>query len=120
MILVERSGSEDLRGMGGMALRAPVLAAFFLIVTLAMLAMPGSSNFVGEFFILNGLFQEKIVFALLASAASRCPPTTPCASTSARCTTASPTGIDSREIGLAGGPVSAARPCILGLALYPS
>ena len=52
--------------MGGMALRAPVLAALFLIVTLATLAMPGSANFIGEFYILNGLFQAKIVFAFVA------------------------------------------------------
>ena len=65
-ILVERTGTEDLREMGGMALRAPVLAALFLIVTLATLAMPGSANFIGEFYILNGLFQAKIVFAFIA------------------------------------------------------
>ena len=52
--------------MGGMALRAPVLAALFLIVALATLAMPGSANFIGEFYILNGLFQAKIVFAIVA------------------------------------------------------
>ena len=28
--------------------------------------MPGSANFVGEFYILNGLFDSKIVFALVA------------------------------------------------------
>jgi NADH-quinone oxidoreductase subunit M len=65
-LLVERTGTEDIREMGGMALRAPVLAALFLIVALATLAMPGSANFVGEFYILNGLFQEKIVFAFIA------------------------------------------------------
>ena len=40
-MLLERTGSEDIREMGGMALRAPVLAALFLIVALATLAMPG-------------------------------------------------------------------------------
>src|SRR5262249_2506946 len=55
-----------IREMGGMALRAPVLAALFLIVALSTLAMPGSANFIGEFYILNGLFQEKIVFACIA------------------------------------------------------
>ena len=65
-ILVERTGTEDLRSMGGMAMRAPVLAALFLIVALATLAMPGSANFIGEFYILNGLFQSKIVFAIIA------------------------------------------------------
>ena len=52
--------------MGGMAIGAPVLAALFLIVTLATLAMPGSANFIGEFYILNGLFDAKIVFAIVA------------------------------------------------------
>ena len=65
-LLAERSGTEDLREMGGMAIRAPVLAALFLIVTLATLAMPGSANFIGEFYILNGLFDSKIVFAIVA------------------------------------------------------
>jgi NADH-quinone oxidoreductase subunit M len=69
VILVERTGTENITRMGGLALRAPVLAAFFLIVVMALLAMPGSSNFIGEFFILNGIFQEKVVFALIASVA---------------------------------------------------
>jgi NADH-quinone oxidoreductase subunit M len=60
-------GSELLADMGGIAFRAPVLAGLALIVTLATLAMPGSSNFVGEFMILLGLFKYKIVFALIAS-----------------------------------------------------
>ena len=66
-LLAERVGSEDLRDMGGLALRAPVLATMALIVTFAILAMPGSSNFVGEFLILLGTFQSKIVFAFVAS-----------------------------------------------------
>ena len=52
--------------MGGIAFRAPVLAALFLIVALANLAMPGSSNFVGEFLILLGVFNAKIVIAIVA------------------------------------------------------
>jgi NADH-quinone oxidoreductase subunit M len=59
-------GSEDIRDMGGIAFRAPVLAALFLIVTLANLAMPGSSNFVGEFLILLGVFHSKLVIAVIA------------------------------------------------------
>jgi NADH-quinone oxidoreductase subunit M len=66
-LLAERVGSEDLRDMGGLALRAPVLAAMALIVTFGVLAMPGSSNFIGEFMILLGTFESKIVFAIVAS-----------------------------------------------------
>jgi len=60
-------GSEDLRDMGGMAFRAPVLATLFLIVALATLAMPGSSNFVGEFLILLGAFDTSVLAAVIAS-----------------------------------------------------
>ena len=52
--------------MGGQALRAPVLAALFLVIAMANLAIPGSSNFAGEFYILNGVFQSKIVLAFIA------------------------------------------------------
>ncbi len=60
-------GSEKLAAMGGMAFRAPVLASLFLIVTLATLAMPGSSNFAGEFLILLGVFKAKLPIAMIAA-----------------------------------------------------
>jgi NADH-quinone oxidoreductase subunit M len=67
-LLARRAGgSEDIRDMGGIAFRAPVLATLFLIVALATLAIPGSSNFVGEFLILLGVFKAKLVIALIAS-----------------------------------------------------
>ncbi len=60
-------GSPTLDQMGGMALRAPVLAAVFLVVTLATLAMPGSPNFVGEILILFGAFEDKFVFGAVGT-----------------------------------------------------
>jgi NADH-quinone oxidoreductase subunit M len=45
-----------------------VLATLFLVVSLATLAMPGSSNFVGEFLILLGVFKAKLVIAIIAFA----------------------------------------------------
>ena len=69
LLLSERAGgSEDIRDMGGLGMRAPALASLFLIVAFATLAMPGSSNFVGEFYILLGVFTEKIVIAIVATA----------------------------------------------------
>ena len=41
LLAARAGGSEDLRDMGGIAFRAPVLASLFLIVALATLAMPG-------------------------------------------------------------------------------
>ncbi|HEY4997344.1 MAG TPA: NADH-quinone oxidoreductase subunit M [Solirubrobacteraceae bacterium] len=66
-LLAQRAGgSEDVREMGGIAFRAPVLASIFLVVALATLAIPGSSNFVGEFMILLGVFKAKLAIAVIA------------------------------------------------------
>ncbi|HWF35009.1 MAG TPA: NADH-quinone oxidoreductase subunit M [Solirubrobacteraceae bacterium] len=65
-LAVRCGGSEDIREMGGLAFRAPVLAALFLIVILANLAMPGSSNFAGEFLILLGVFKAKLAISVIA------------------------------------------------------
>jgi NADH-quinone oxidoreductase subunit M len=65
-LAVRAGGSEDLRDMGGIAFRAPVLAVLALIVALATLAMPGSSNFIGEFMILLGTFQAKTAVSVIA------------------------------------------------------
>jgi NADH-quinone oxidoreductase subunit M len=67
-LALRAGGSERLSEMGGIALRAPVLAALFLIVALATLAMPGSPNFVGEILILFGTFEDKLVYGIVASA----------------------------------------------------
>jgi NADH-quinone oxidoreductase subunit M len=60
-------GSEKLADMGGIAFRAPVLATLALITAFATLAIPGSSNFVGEFGILLGTFNSEMPIALIAS-----------------------------------------------------
>jgi NADH-quinone oxidoreductase subunit M len=119
-ILAERSGTEDLRKMGGMAMRAPVLAALFLIVTLATLAMPGSANFLGEFYILNGLFQSKIVFAIVAIVGVALSAYYALRLYQRTMHNRAPEGIESREIGLRDGLVLAPLVlCIVALALYP-
>ena len=68
-VLARRTGgSESLAQMGGIAMRAPVLAALFLVVGFATLAMPGTANFIGELLILFGAFESKLVFGIVASA----------------------------------------------------
>ena len=67
VLLGERFRTEDLREMGGGAARAPFLAALFMILTLATLAMPGTANFIGEFYILNSIFDAKLGFAVVAA-----------------------------------------------------
>jgi NADH-quinone oxidoreductase subunit M len=65
--LADRVRSDDLSKMGGLAFRAPFLAAIFLVVTMAVLALPGSANFVGEFYVLRGAFEVDIALAVIAS-----------------------------------------------------
>ncbi|MSW84660.1 MAG: NADH-quinone oxidoreductase subunit M [Actinobacteria bacterium] len=67
LLAARAGGSEDLRDMGGIAKRAPAFAALFLILSFALLAMPGSANFIGELFILIGLFQAKVAMAFIAA-----------------------------------------------------
>ena len=67
LLAARAGGSEDIRDMGGIAFKAPVLAVFFVITTFALLAMPGSSNFVGEFLILLGVFKTQMAIAIIAS-----------------------------------------------------
>jgi len=119
-LLAERSGTEDLKRMGGIAFRAPVLAALFLIVTLATLAMPGSSNFIGEFYILNALFQAKIVFAFIAITGVAMAAYYALRMYQGAMHRRLADGVESREIGLRDGLILAPLVlCILGLALYP-
>jgi NADH-quinone oxidoreductase subunit M len=68
LLAARSSGSEDIREMGGIAFRAPLLATVFLVVALATLAIPGSANFVGEFLILLGVFKAKLAIAAIAFA----------------------------------------------------
>jgi NADH-quinone oxidoreductase subunit M len=119
-LLFERAGTEDLRELGGMAMRAPVLAALFLVVTLATLAMPGSANFIGEFYILNGVFQAKIVYAFVASIGVALAAFYAIRLYQRTMHNRLPEGIVSREISVPDGvALGALVACIVGLALYP-
>jgi NADH-quinone oxidoreductase subunit M len=62
----ERTGTRDLREITGLNSRMPVLYAFFLIVTLAGLGLPGMNSFVGEFTIMLGAFQAAPALAVFA------------------------------------------------------
>jgi NADH-quinone oxidoreductase subunit M len=119
-VLAERAGTEDLREMGGLAMRAPILAAMFLIVTLATLAMPGSANFVGEFYILIGTFESKLVYALIASVGIAFAAFYAIRLYQRTMHNRLPAGVTSREISWRDGTVIAPLvACIVALALYP-
>ncbi len=66
-MLIARGGSRQIGDYGGVAAMAPVLAAVFLVAGLASLALPGTNSFVSEFLVLIGSFQDRPVFAVLAT-----------------------------------------------------
>ncbi len=68
VLAARAGGSESLSELGGMAMRAPLLATLFLITAFATLAMPGSGNFVGEVLVLFGTLQTHFVYGVVASA----------------------------------------------------
>ncbi|MEO7196861.1 MAG: NADH-quinone oxidoreductase subunit M, partial [Solirubrobacterales bacterium] len=120
-ILFERTGTEDIREMGGMAMRAPFLAILFMIVTLALLAMPGSANFVGEFYILSGVFHSKVAIALIASTGIALAAFYALRMYQRTMHNRLPEGLVSREITVREAVVVVPLVvCILSLALYPA
>ena len=66
MLISRGTGTEDMDRLGGLAKGAPRLAVAFLFITMAALALPGSNAFVGEFFILGGVFQQYAWMAVIA------------------------------------------------------
>jgi NADH-quinone oxidoreductase subunit M len=64
-----RSQSFDMTAMGGLATKAPVLAAFFVAATMASIGLPGFGNFWGEFTIFVALAETELTRWLVAPAA---------------------------------------------------
>jgi len=64
----QRLGTTDVVALGGLAARAPALAAFALVFAFAEAALPGTSGFPGEFLALLGAFREFGAPSLIALA----------------------------------------------------
>jgi NADH-quinone oxidoreductase subunit M len=62
----ERVKTRELSHFGGLSLRAPRLAVFMLIASMAALGLPGLSGFAGEFLILIGTWQTQPLYTCLA------------------------------------------------------
>lgn len=57
-MLYERNHSKEISKYGGVASKMPIFASFLMIYLLGSVALPGTSGFIGEFFILFGLFYD--------------------------------------------------------------
>jgi NADH-quinone oxidoreductase subunit M len=65
--LERRMGTRRRGQLGGLSVRAPMLAAVFLVLALAILGMPGLNGFVGEYLILLGAYARSWVLLLVAA-----------------------------------------------------
>lgn len=56
-IILSRTGTRQIADLGGIRGVAPTFALLFLIILLGSVALPLTNGFVGEFLLLNGLYQ---------------------------------------------------------------
>jgi NADH-quinone oxidoreductase subunit M len=65
-ILQQHTGKRDLGSLGGIRNVNPQFAVLFLIVLLGSVALPLTNGFIGEFLLLNGLYQYSAWIAAFA------------------------------------------------------
>jgi NADH-quinone oxidoreductase subunit M len=66
-VLYDRVHSRNIADYGGVANRMPVFAAFFVLFAMANSGLPGTSGFVGEFFVILGTVKVSFWYAFLAA-----------------------------------------------------
>lgn len=57
-MIYERYHTREIRQLGGLAQRVPILAFFMLLFTFSSIGLPGLNGFAGELLILIGMFQR--------------------------------------------------------------
>lgn len=65
-IIFDRTKSRSLDELGGIRNVAPALTAVFIIIMLGSVALPLTSGFVGEFLLINALFQYQNIIGAVA------------------------------------------------------
>jgi NADH-quinone oxidoreductase subunit M len=66
-MIYDRSHTRLIGDFGGLAKVMPMFAAFFLVVTLSSIGLPGLNGFIGEFLVLLGAFQTMPTLAAIAA-----------------------------------------------------
>lgn len=56
-IIVRRTKTGRISELGGIASKAPVFAAFFMVILLGSIALPLTNSFIGEFLLMLGVFE---------------------------------------------------------------
>lgn len=65
-IISRRINTRDIGLMGGIAKSAPFLAASFIIIIMGTVALPLTNGFIGEFLLMNGIYQYNIWLVAIA------------------------------------------------------
>jgi NADH-quinone oxidoreductase subunit M len=65
-IILMRMETTEMSKLGGIRNYAPVFATYFMIILLASVALPLTNGFVGEFLLINGIFQFNTLIAGVA------------------------------------------------------
>lgn len=66
-ILYSRYHTRFLHYYGGIVHFMPIFSGLFLIFTMANIALPGTSSFIGEFLLLLGIYKENTLAAVLSA-----------------------------------------------------
>jgi len=66
-VLHERRHTYEISEFGGLATSMPVYATSYLFIVLASVGLPLLNGFIGEFLVLNGAFQDKPIYGILAA-----------------------------------------------------
>lgn len=65
--IYERTHTRVMGEMGGLSKKLPILSAFFVIIMLSSIGLPGLNGFVGEFLILTGTFKINITYSAISA-----------------------------------------------------
>jgi len=65
-IIVRRTKTGEISSLGGIASKAPVFAGFFMVIMLGSISLPLTNSFIGEFLLLQGVFQFNGYLAAVA------------------------------------------------------
>lgn len=65
-IIFNRTGSEDVYGLGGIRNKAPLFTTMFMIIVLGSVALPLTNGFIGEFLLLYGVYEYNTWLSVFA------------------------------------------------------
>ena len=66
-VIYDRLHTREIARYGGLSINMPKYAVFFLLFTMASVGLPGTSNFVGEFLALVGIYKVSTFVALVCT-----------------------------------------------------